>query len=141
MKKTQYFFLGVLDTARTLQASDKRDFVYAFLGLPAAQGADGRPLVKPDYTTSKTANEVFVDVACALLRHEREALHALGFVQHCPRRTCKARSARPGLRAGIVGEAPLLLNLTTGTGQAGSSSCSTRPIFTFESACCLPDSS
>jgi heterokaryon incompatibility protein (HET) len=82
MKEAPYFFLNVLDTARRLHASDERDFVYAFLGSPAAQGADGRPHVKPDYTSSKTANEVFVDVACALLCHKREAPHVLGFVQH-----------------------------------------------------------
>lgn len=44
-------FLDVLFRARTMQnATDPRDFVYAFLGHPLARSEDGELLVEADYT-------------------------------------------------------------------------------------------
>lgn len=73
-------FLDILDNAVMLEASDKRDKVYAFLGSPWAQNENGRPLVEPDY--GKTVDQVYLDVTIALLNNPREAVWVLQYIRH-----------------------------------------------------------
>jgi hypothetical protein len=77
-KKTPFTF--VLNASRSFSATDSRDLVYAFLGLPSARKDDGQLLIEPDYT--KTWDQVYLDVAIALLKHPDEAMHVLPFVYH-----------------------------------------------------------
>jgi hypothetical protein len=80
--KERQSFLDVLFTARVLEASDKRDHVYAFLGHPTARTLADRLLVEPDYSPGKTPEDVFFDVACALLLQSKEAPWVLCHVDH-----------------------------------------------------------
>ncbi|KAK3370946.1 heterokaryon incompatibility protein-domain-containing protein [Lasiosphaeria ovina] len=80
-------FLHVLDISRRLQATLAVDRLYAFLGHPLARrtidastdGA-GKLIIEPDY--GKTPNDVFYDLACAVLRDPREARWLFPFVTH-----------------------------------------------------------
>lgn len=57
----------VLHIGRRFSATDCRDYVYGFLGHPAAQdSATGQLLIYPDY--EKPLLEVYYDAACALLK-------------------------------------------------------------------------
>jgi hypothetical protein len=75
-------FLDVLNGGRSGKASDKRDYVYAFLGNPLARKPDGQLLVEPDYHKNKSGEDVYYATACALLQHSREAPWVFGFVGH-----------------------------------------------------------
>jgi hypothetical protein len=73
-------FIDMLQNGRFLQATDARDRVYAILGSSLARNEDGSLLVEPDYTRS--VEEVYLDLAYALLRHSREAAFVFGAVDH-----------------------------------------------------------
>jgi len=74
-------FIEVLRTGRRMKATDPRDRVYGFLGSKLAlTGDNSTTLVEPNYT--KTVQEVYFDLATALLRHPREAPFLLGAVDH-----------------------------------------------------------
>ncbi|KAK7743836.1 hypothetical protein SLS53_003855 [Cytospora paraplurivora] len=68
-------FLGALEIARSVNYTDDRDRIYAFLGLPVA--AEIRDSVSIDYANTKTVSQVFQDFAwCYLGRtHDLMLLH------------------------------------------------------------------
>ncbi len=72
-------FIDVLRTGRKLKVSDPRDRIYGLLGSSLAL-TEGGLILEPDYT--KTVDAVYLDIACALLRHPREASFLLGAVDH-----------------------------------------------------------
>lgn len=91
-------FLEVLGHARTVECTDDRDYVYAFLGHPSAfeshpgdltpyadyesnfaTGSDGKLIVDPDY--SKSAEEVYTELAKNLLIRSNQ-LTTLSYVAH-----------------------------------------------------------
>ncbi|KAK0640698.1 heterokaryon incompatibility protein-domain-containing protein [Cercophora newfieldiana] len=72
-------FFDLLDHASLLSCHDPRDRVYAFLGHPLAQRADGKgPILMPDYT--KDVNELYWEVARVCL--DMVGLKALTTVEH-----------------------------------------------------------
>ncbi|OCK80879.1 HET-domain-containing protein [Lepidopterella palustris CBS 459.81] len=73
-------FIEVLRTGRKLKATDPRDRVYGFLGSLLALTDDGLVIVEPDY--AKSAEEVYLEIGYALLRHPRETSFLLGAVDH-----------------------------------------------------------
>ncbi|KAF1810877.1 HET-domain-containing protein [Eremomyces bilateralis CBS 781.70] len=74
-------FLTMLDAGRDLYTSKDVDRVYGFLGSPLALDSTGnRLLIKPDYR--KSMEDVYFEIACALLAHPREARFVLVFVDH-----------------------------------------------------------
>ncbi|OCK96610.1 HET-domain-containing protein [Cenococcum geophilum 1.58] len=73
-------FVDVLKTGKYLKATNPRDHVYAFLGGPLAKDGDGRLIVDVDY--NKSVNEVYRDIAYALLQHPREAPWLLSSIEH-----------------------------------------------------------
>jgi hypothetical protein len=81
-KSNVLLFLAVLDLGRHTEVSFDIDRVYAFLGNPLARKGDKTDelILAPDY--SKTEDEVYLETACALLEHAREAPYLLTFVEH-----------------------------------------------------------
>jgi hypothetical protein len=80
VKERPMAFLDALDAGRVKEASDPRDHVYAFLGIPLAQTEDGHLMIEPDYT--KDVDNVYIDTASALLQNPREAPLLLGLTLH-----------------------------------------------------------
>lgn len=80
MGDTAIRFVHVLAAGRGSSASDQRDHVYAFLGSPLARRTDGKLIVVPDY--SKIMEEVYFELACALLDYPREQPFVLSYVGH-----------------------------------------------------------
>jgi len=74
-------FLQVLDGSRGGCASDPRDRIYAFLGHPHALKENGETIVEPQY--GEPVDAVYLDLACTLLNHPREAPFVLSYV-HFP---------------------------------------------------------
>ncbi|KAF1982524.1 hypothetical protein K402DRAFT_414880 [Aulographum hederae CBS 113979] len=74
--------IRVLQTGRSMKASDPRDHVYGFLGNPLALTKDGGVMVEPNYTKSNSVGDVCCDIAIALLHHSREAQYLFGAVDH-----------------------------------------------------------
>jgi len=72
--------MNVILASRRLKTSDRRDHVYAFLGSPLARRKNGSLIVEPDYDKKNDAENVFVEVAIALLANEREAPWVLLYV-------------------------------------------------------------
>lgn len=71
--------LDLLSHSCYLKCSDPRDHVYAFLGHPFAQKADGTgPIVRPDY--GKDVVDVYTEVTQSLLRDY--GLRVLSMVEH-----------------------------------------------------------
>jgi hypothetical protein len=68
----------VLYSTWYLEATDDRDYVYAFLGSAYAQSVDGAPFINVDYTRSVA--ETYYGVACALLQHPDEGPWVLSAV-------------------------------------------------------------
>lgn len=66
----------VLNAGRSLKATKGVDHVYAFLGNPVFNDLH----IEPDYT--KSATQVFTEVACAMLSFPRDAPHVLSFINH-----------------------------------------------------------
>jgi hypothetical protein len=85
-------FLRVLEAARGLQASDSRDYVYAFLGCPYAKDNQNRMLIEADYTVS--LDNLSFRLACSLLQDPREASWALSSVKH-KKRSCIIKNTSP----------------------------------------------
>lgn len=79
-QKCATVFSNLLNAARRMDATDPRDYIYAFLSNPLAQKTDGSLIVEPDYT--KSVDDVFLDTACALLEHPREGPWVLSCVMH-----------------------------------------------------------
>jgi hypothetical protein len=79
---TSELFMNVILASRKLNASDRRDHVYAFLGSPMAYHQDGDLIVEPDYNNDKPPEDVFVEVAIALLAIKKEAPWVLLYVDH-----------------------------------------------------------
>jgi hypothetical protein len=73
-------FLDLLQASRISLASNPRDYVYAFLGNPLARRIDGELMIMPDY--SKTVDDLYFDVACALLKQHRERSFVLSSVMY-----------------------------------------------------------
>ncbi len=73
-------FLDVLQGGRSLFAEIPLDYVYAFLGNPLACTDDGKPLLEPDY--KKDEQEVYFDLAIALLKKRHESPYVLCFALH-----------------------------------------------------------
>jgi hypothetical protein len=60
-------FTEVLHIGRRLEATDHRDYVFAFLGHPSALNPQtGEILLNPDY--NKSLLDVYYETACALLK-------------------------------------------------------------------------
>jgi hypothetical protein len=77
-KPTTFAFL--LEAGGRMQASDKRDHVYGFLGNPLALMEEGRLLIEPDYT--KSVRDVYLDTASAFLQNPPDAPWLLCCVDH-----------------------------------------------------------
>jgi hypothetical protein len=75
-------FLNIVFASRRLEASDRRDYVYAFLGSPMARRENGNLIVEPDYSKDKAPEDVFVEVAIALLANKKEAPWVLLYVDY-----------------------------------------------------------
>jgi hypothetical protein len=73
-------FLEVLNVGKAFLATNKRDYIYAFLGSPLARTADNRLLIEPDYQSSVA--DVYFDIAHTLLHHPIEAPWVLSAVKH-----------------------------------------------------------
>ncbi|KAF2785869.1 HET-domain-containing protein [Melanomma pulvis-pyrius CBS 109.77] len=73
-------FCDILALSQNMQATNPRDYIYAFLGNPLANRKENQGLIAVDY--SKTVDEVFFDAACALLKDRIEAPWILCSVQH-----------------------------------------------------------
>lgn len=73
-------FVDTLLAASTMDATDKRDHVYAFLGSSLAVRPDGTLIVESDY--NKETHQVFFDTACALLELPDEARYLLSRASH-----------------------------------------------------------
>ncbi|KAF2730639.1 HET-domain-containing protein [Polyplosphaeria fusca] len=73
-------FLYALNAAKQLNASDDRDYVYAFLGHPYARVEGEITIVTPNY--GKSVENVYFELASALLRHPREAPWVLAYVKY-----------------------------------------------------------
>jgi len=74
-------FLDGLELGRRFDVSFDVDRVYAFLGNPLARKHEEHALlIEPDY--SKSAEQVYFEVACELLAHPREAPYLLSRVSH-----------------------------------------------------------
>ena len=75
-------FLNVLVAGSAKSATDPRDFVYAFLGHPAAQSPSGKGTIVPaNYSAS--VSKAYRDVALYLLR-DMNSLLLLSVVRHSP---------------------------------------------------------
>jgi hypothetical protein len=73
-------FIKTLNHAKSLNATDPRDFVYSFLGHPSTfLPAAGRTIVEPNYRLKHT--DVYKDCAIAWLQ-EKEDLSILCAVEH-----------------------------------------------------------
>ncbi|KAE9365013.1 HET-domain-containing protein [Stipitochalara longipes BDJ] len=70
---------GLLRSSGTINASDPRDHIYAFLGHPLASTASGL-IIEPDY--GKPLVDVYTDAAFSLLQHPREGPGILTSVVH-----------------------------------------------------------
>lgn len=75
-------FYDLLCQTRPFEATDSRDKVFALVGIPTvdADPEGSQCFVEPDY--SKTAAEIFLDVAKRILAGTPASLHLLGAVQH-----------------------------------------------------------
>jgi hypothetical protein len=73
-------FLSILGAVREMKASDKRDYIYAFLGLPTARTVDNLHIAEPDY--SKEVYDIFTETASSILQKTRDAGWLLGYVDH-----------------------------------------------------------
>lgn len=71
---------GILAASQTLQATDPRDHVYAFLGCPVAKDGKGRTLVDADYTSS--IHILNIRLAYALMKNPTEGPSLLSAVRH-----------------------------------------------------------
>jgi len=83
-------FMNVILASRKLKASDRRDHVYAFLGSPMARRQNGELIVGPDCGKNKLPEDVFVEVATALMSNRKEAPWVLLFVDHSSEDDLKA---------------------------------------------------
>ncbi|KAH4603212.1 hypothetical protein HBI52_103290 [Parastagonospora nodorum] len=71
-------WLSLLDRCSSLNATDARDYIYAFLGCPAAISDNNHPYLEADYTISKDG--LYKRVARILLHSPKEGpwvLHAV----------------------------------------------------------------
>lgn len=73
-------FWTVLRGSRSLEASDPRDHVYAFLGCPAAIDSEGRMLVQADYTSS--IDDLSLRLAYSLMKDAAEGPFVLPAIHH-----------------------------------------------------------
>ena len=72
-------FSGLLRSSGTINATDPRDHIYAFLGHPLASTTSGL-IIEPDY--GKALVNVYTDAAFSLLQHPREGPSILTSVCH-----------------------------------------------------------
>jgi hypothetical protein len=70
---------GLLRSSGTINATDPRDHIYAFLGHPLASTSSGL-IIEPDYR--KPLVNVYTDAAFSLLQHPREGPWILTSVAH-----------------------------------------------------------
>ena len=68
--KVDHGWLNLLGNVSFRDVTDARDYIYAFLGCPAAKSDNGLPYVDADYTISK--DELYKRVARTLLRNPKE---------------------------------------------------------------------
>ena len=73
-------FIGVIRSARGLQATDPRDRIYAFLGCPLAKDKNGQPMLEADYTLS--IDELHLRFAHTMLQRSREGPLCLSAIEH-----------------------------------------------------------
>jgi hypothetical protein len=78
-------FSQVLDDARSLEASNPRDHIYAFLGCPAAKDSHGRTMVEADYTCSMY--DLNIQLAYTLIENPVEGPFVLLKVYHNDRQS------------------------------------------------------
>jgi hypothetical protein len=79
-RSTAKSFVQVLDAARHLEATDSRDYIYAFLGCSFAKNEKGNMLVEADYTSS--IYDLNVRLAYALMVDPTDGPFVLSFVRH-----------------------------------------------------------
>lgn len=76
-------FLNVLSTSVSLLATDPRDYIYGFLGHPAARimsHPENKLLVTPDY--NKNVEEVYMDTTIALIQDPGYGIEVMSHVHH-----------------------------------------------------------
>ncbi|KAJ4384858.1 hypothetical protein N0V86_000461 [Didymella sp. IMI 355093] len=76
-------FVLVLAAVGILDASDPRDYIYAFFGCPYAKDSNGQLFLTADYT--KSVDICYYNAACTLLQHSREGPWVLSAVGHSSR--------------------------------------------------------
>jgi hypothetical protein len=82
---------SLLEEANHLEATDPRDYIYAFLGCPAATSSYNRPYLQADYTIS--IEQLYCHLADVLLRQSSEGPWCLGVM--CQERDDLMRSSIP----------------------------------------------
>lgn len=73
-------FGNVLRAGSLLEATDPRDYVFAFLGCSLGQTEDHQPIIDVNYLLSK--EELWYQVACSLIRRTSEGPWLLSTVKH-----------------------------------------------------------
>lgn len=77
---TTHTFIELLYAGSNFNATDPRDYVYAFLGHPAARLRNGELLTTPDYR--KSVEQIHYETACVLLRLDSDSLLIFDHVDH-----------------------------------------------------------
>ncbi|KAF2497497.1 HET-domain-containing protein [Lophium mytilinum] len=72
--------LDILSIARFFEATDSRDYIYAFLGHPYARLPDGSQFVEVDYT--KSVEDVYFEAASAMINYGLHPCITLTYVDH-----------------------------------------------------------